>query len=813
MFNTLRVCFLLMVAAPGIDAAIAAQGSQPSTPRATLAGVVRDSSEGAVAGAVVIVRTGSRADQQTVTGPEGRFSIELQSSGEITLIVRAGGFAESERRLTVTPETRDIEVVLTPATLLETVVVTATRTEQRLGDVPASVSVLTREEIQSSPAVVADDVLRQIPTFSLFRRTSSLAAQPTTQGVSLRGIGPSGQSRTLVLLDGIPFNDPFGGWVYWTRVPLISVDRIEVTDDTTSSLYGNYAMGGVINIVTARPTRRTLEIKPQFGNRTSPKVDFFASDRWNKVGAAVEGSFFNTDGFPIVAERERGPIDNNANVNYRNITAKLDFTPTDRLSTFFRTAYFTEDRINGKVGEVNDTRWTTASGGVRIRMPDESDLQGRVFVDVERSHFNFLAVTNAGTTRNIVRLATDQNVPTNGVGGTVQWSKAVAGSNFLSAGGDWRWVDGDSQEDAFVAAVPTVVSGVTQQATLTVKRVSGGTQQSLGAFVQDIFTPVPKVVVTLSARVDRWRNYDGHNLETTVATGLPTANNRASIPERQDTVVSPRVAALFHASDRVTVWGAANSGFRAPTLTELYRQFSVGAITTRPNDQLGPERLVGGEVGINVAPARFVTARLTWFDNRISNPVSNVTLNATTAQKQNLGGTRVWGIQGDVEYRIGSFWKVTGAYLYDQAKVTDGGTANAALVGKFLAQVPMHRGSAQLAYANPTFVNFALGAQFVGAQFNDDLNVNYIPAATLTAAGYDVLPVLDPITLVCLSSCGLPGYTSVDFTVSRDVGRNLQVFAGVQNLFDKAYFVQTNPSTIGTPRLANVGVRIRFAGK
>src|SRR4029077_1714094 len=153
--------------------------------------------------------------------------------------------------------------VLMPATLLETVVVTATRTEQRLGDVPASVSVMTREEIQASPAVVADDVLRQIPTFSLFRRTSSLVAQPTTQGVSLRGIGPSGQSRTLVLLDGIPFNDPFGGWVYWTRVPLISVDRIEVTEDTASSLYGNYAMGGVINIVTSRPTPRTVEFKPQ----------------------------------------------------------------------------------------------------------------------------------------------------------------------------------------------------------------------------------------------------------------------------------------------------------------------------------------------------------------------------------------------------------------------------------------------------------------------------------------------------------------------------------------------------------------------
>src|SRR6185295_13472398 len=129
MFNTFRICLCLVAVASGIAPAIAAPGSQPSTTRATAAGVVRDSTGGAVAGAVVIVRTGSQGDQQTVTGPEGRFSIELQSAGEIMLIVRAGGFAESERRLTVTPEARDTEVVLMPATLLEEVTVTPTRTE------------------------------------------------------------------------------------------------------------------------------------------------------------------------------------------------------------------------------------------------------------------------------------------------------------------------------------------------------------------------------------------------------------------------------------------------------------------------------------------------------------------------------------------------------------------------------------------------------------------------------------------------------------------------------------------------------------
>jgi outer membrane receptor protein involved in Fe transport len=787
-----------------------------------LSGVVHDSTGGAVAGAAVIVRSGAGQEIRATTGPDGRFTVDAPETGELTVIVRAGGFAEKTEQVSGS-RSGDLDLTLSPATLFETVTVTPTRTEQKIVDTPASVNVVTREDFQASPALVADDVLRNVPTFSLFRRTSSLVAQPTTQGVSLRGIGPSGQSRTLVLLDGIPFNDPFGGWVYWTRVPMESVDRIEMTDGPSSSLYGNYAMGGVINIITTRPSRQLVDLRTQYGNDSSPKFDVFASDRWNNIGAAFEGSFFKTDGFPIVAPIERGPIDNNADVAYSNVSGKVDYAPSERVNAFVRGGYFSENRNNGKIGELNDTRWTTINGGVRVRLPDNSDLQTRIYGDISRAHFNFLAVTNAATTRNIVRLATDQNVPTNGVGASGSWTKTLGGRNVLSAGADWRWVDGDSEEAAYVAAVPTVIVPFpggcppnlvcgTQQATLSVQRVSGGTQQISGGFVQDIFTPTSQLVITLSARVDRWSNYDGHNLETTVSTGQPTGNNRPSIPERNDTVVSPRGAVLYHVSDRVSLWGAANSGFRAPTLTELYRQFSVGTVTTFPNGDLGPERLVGGEAGVNVAPARNVTARFTWFDNGVTDPVANVTqanafctarsVPVGCAQKQNLGATRIRGVQTDVEYRIADAWRLSGAYVFDNAKVTDGGPNNPALVGKWVPQVPEHRGTLQVTYSNPKIATIALAMQAISLQYNDDQNVNFIPPATLAEAGYDTT-----------IGAGLPGYTSWDLTATRDVIRNLQVFFGMQNMFNQVSFVQTNPSTTGTPRLVNVGVRVRFTGR
>ena len=254
--------------------------------------------------------------------------------------------------------------------------------------------------------------------FSLFRRTSSLSSHPTAQGVSLRGIGPSGVSRTLVLLDGVPFNDPFGGWVYWTRVPLDSLERIEVVDNSSSSLYGNYAMGGVINLMTAPAARRTLEVRSQYGNLDSPKIDVSGSDVWGKFSVVADGSAFRTSGYPIVAPAERGAVDNKAAVDFNNANVKLQYDPTDRVQANLRVGYFHEDRDNGKAStidhteEANETTWTTVSGGAHVRLPDESTLQVSMSGDIETFRSNFLAVPAATPPRSIGRMTLNQRVPT-----------------------------------------------------------------------------------------------------------------------------------------------------------------------------------------------------------------------------------------------------------------------------------------------------------------------------------------------------------------------------------------------------------------
>ncbi|MEO5741734.1 MAG: TonB-dependent receptor, partial [Vicinamibacterales bacterium] len=500
MKNSVLLVFVVWMA----TLASPALAQQPADRR--IDATVLDSQGLPIVGAQVtaIMPAGNRS--RTATSSNERFSIDALAPGVYTLRVSAVGFQRQEISVDLTSQgSQSVEIRLRPAGPTEQVVVTATRSEQRIADVPASINVVTSEQIAQSPAVVADDVLRQIPTFSLFRRTSSIASHPTAQGVSLRGVGPSGVSRTLVLLDQVPFNDPFGGWVYWTRVPLMDTERIEIVDGATSSLYGNYAMGGVINIVTHRAEPRTIVFKPQYGNRNTPKMDLFASDVWGKLGVTFNASVFDTDGYTIVAEEERGPIDIPANVKYQTASGKLDYNPTDRVNLFFRGGIFTEDRSNGKIGEVNDTSWKFGSGGVGLRLADGSTVDARIFFDRQKFHSTFFAVPAANPPRSQLNLTLDQNVPTNAVGTMLQWNRAFqAGgrTHIVSAGYDFRWIDGDSNEQTF--ALPTGLTPL-------LNRISGGTQKIGGIFMQDIIEVTGKLQLTGSVRFDSWRNYDAHN--------------------------------------------------------------------------------------------------------------------------------------------------------------------------------------------------------------------------------------------------------------------------------------------------------------
>ena len=206
-----------------------------------------------------------------------------------------------------------------------------------------------------------DDQLRSVPGFSLFRRTSSRVANPTTQGVTLRGMSASGASRTLVLADGVPLNDPFGAWVYWDRVPVAALQRVDVIRGGSSDLHGNDALGGVIRLTTR--TCPGVEAWFEAGrSRQRARLGLRRRLAARRGWPALPPKRATTDGYIVVAPEARGPIDVPADSQRprrwggSGRHARLDRGPA-------RGGYFTENRSNGTPAQINATisRWARGS--------------------------------------------------------------------------------------------------------------------------------------------------------------------------------------------------------------------------------------------------------------------------------------------------------------------------------------------------------------------------------------------------------------------------------------------------------------------
>lgn len=231
-------------------------------------------------------------------------------------------------------------------------------------DTPANVSDIPASDLQLIPGVDIDDRLREIPGFTLFRRTSGEVANPTTQGVSLRGIGSTGASRSLVLWDGVPMNDPFGGWVYWDRFPVFEIERVEISRGASTSVFGDLAMGGAIGMFSRQPTRLHLNFAYQGGNENTQDVSVGFSDLWSNWGSnfAFSGSArgFTTDGYYVVPASIRGAIDRKAGVKYATGDLRFDWIKgKDRLFGAFDA--LAEERPNGTWLTYNSTGLGTAS--------------------------------------------------------------------------------------------------------------------------------------------------------------------------------------------------------------------------------------------------------------------------------------------------------------------------------------------------------------------------------------------------------------------------------------------------------------------
>jgi outer membrane receptor protein involved in Fe transport len=691
-----------------------------------------------------------------VTDASGAFTL-LSTEPYGTLSITSPGF--NIVRVDISKAASEpLQIRLDPASVMERIVVTTD--DERIPSTPVSQFALTQREITSSGALTIDDVLRQVPGFALFRRSGSLTANPTSQGVSLRGVGANGASRALALLDGVPLNSPFGGWVYWNRVPRVSVETVQVYNGAASDLYGSGALGGVINLSSRTAPAGFLDLEMSGGNKATGATSFSGGRVFGKWGIALSGQALRTGGYVLVPENQRGTIDTAAGTSDLTGSITLSRTLGTEGHAFARLNSFGESRRNGTPVQINDTRISSIDLGA-----DWANLSLRLYGSGETFNQNFSAVA---ANRNSESLTNRQRNPSQQAGFAFQWRQTIGNRQTISAGVEGRDVRGHSAETTF------------NNSRVTAFVDAGGRQRSFGLFAGDSMR-IGSWLLTGGARFDRWTNSRGFSNRTPVI-GAPLLNDFA---DRSETAFSPRVSLIKRFDRGVSVSASVYRAFRAPTLNELYRNFRVGNVLTNANAALRAERLTGGDVGVGLQPfGERLFVRTNFFWSHINDSIANVTLSTTpaliTRQRQNLGAIRARGIEVSATSKLNRHWEVSGQYLLTDSTVLRF-PPNRSLEGLLVPQVPRDQFNFQVNYVNQKWIVGAQG-RFVGKQYDDDQNT---------------LP--------------LERFFTLDMDVSRAVSERARLFVAFQNLTGSRYQISSTPVfTVGPPVLVRAGIRFHL---
>ena len=739
-------------------------------------GIVRDPSGAVVAGASVLMRSGSYS-ASTMTDASGRFVFPNAPSTPGTIEISRQGFRTTTQSWNSgTTPTIHLEIVLHPASAREQVTVSAARTEVRLSETPGSTVLLSTADVAATPALRVDDVLRQVPGFSLFRRSDSRTANASNQGVSLRGLGGTAASRALVLEDGLPLVDAFGGWVYWDRVPRASLSNVEVFRGGASNLYGSDALGGVVQFITRQPERPAFALETSYGNERTPDLSFWTGTREGRWDVSLASEMFRTDGFIVVPTWQRGSIDTPANSKDATVDLTLGHQLGEKGRAFARGSFYTEFRNNGTPVQTNDTRMGEGAVGLDQEFGNHDSLGLRAYGQVQGYDQAFSSVA---ADRNSESLTDLQYVPEQVVGGGAQWTHFLGSHQTLIAGMDLMEVMGASDEQFFSSG------------THTRNNASGGRQRILGWFGEDLIR-INNWTVILAGRFDDWNNFNASSICTPV-NGACTSSSLL-YPSRSDFAFSPRLSVLRSLNHNVSVTASMYRAFRAPTLNELYRSFRLANVLTLNNPYLNAERLTGAEAGMNVSALDHkLDLRGTFFWSDIVDPVENVTTDATSSpvlrQKENLGRIRSRGVEFDSVMHLGRDIQVSAGYEFTAATVVNYTVPQGAvsLLGNNVAQVPRNVFTWEARYWNPSRIMLSVQGRFVGNQFDDDQN-------------------LYP----------LGRFYTMDLQIGRKLTRNLEVFAAAENITDERYNVANTPTATGSlfntgpPILYRIGLHLNF---
>ena len=619
---------------------------------------------------------------------------------------------------------------------IEEVRVTAARLQEPETRAAFAVTTLMGEDMLATPALRLDEILKQVPGVSLFRRASSLVANPTTQGLALRWTGPNAASRALVLLDGMPLNDPFGGWIYWSAIDPATLGEAEVIRGGGSGALGNQALMGGLRLHSRRPTeplelsasaRRgefdTTHLKANVGTKTGP------------LTLSVSGQYFDSDGFHIVPERQRGPVDVPAASDLASARGRAELALGEATTLSASLGWFEEDRVNGLALSTNHTDGIDASLGLVIDGGrDAASFQATMYWRDRDFANSFAAVFDEA--RSVERQVLDQfDVPGWEAGGMAVLRLPFMEDHLVEIGADVRRLSGNTNE-----AFRNLGDGFTRL------REAGGDQWLAGGWLEYTGNTTERLSLAAGLRVDHWRSFNGVLRESVLPDGDVLRDDDLS--GRNDTLLNGRLGATYDATGAIRLRGAAYSSFRLPTINEFFRPFRVGNDITRANPELDPERLYGLEIGIEYQPLNTLSASATYFRNWLEDGVGNVTLaqgpgvfppagfvpeGGSLRRRSNIDRIVADGVELAAEIRLARGLDAEIRYLFVDARVedSDGFTV---LEGKQVPQNAKHTLSAGLSWQPDERWQLTSRFRVETDRFEDDLNSRELDGAVTVDA-------------------------------------------------------------------------------
>ncbi len=621
--------------------------------------------------------------------------------------------------------------------------------------------VIDRARLTDEASGRVENVLKDVAGFQQFRRSDSRSANPSAQGITLRSLGGNASSRTLVLLDGVPIADPFFGYIPFTALAGDRLGAARITRGGGSGPFGSGAVAGTVELVSAgRSDLPIVSGEGFYGTNNAVSVSGAVSPDLGDGGgfATLSGKFERGDGFFTTPPSQRVPA--TARARYRDWSAGLRaVAPLDAETDLqFRGALFGDNRTLRFVGADSASEGQDAS----IRLVHRGDWQIDVLAYVQARNFSNRVISATS-----FRLTLDQrNTPSTGLGGKIEIRPPVGPDHVLRIGVDARLAEGELFEDAYNGGTGA----------LTFRRNAGGKTSATGVFIEDDWT-IGKLILTGGVRGDRWTISDGFFHERNPAR-LLTANS-SDYADRDGLVGTGRVGVLFNASEAVAFRAAGYTGFRLPTLNELYRPFVVVPITTQANAALGLEKLKGLEAGVDVHPLPGVTLGVTAFYNRLDDAIANVTIGTNLRQRRNVDAIVAKGVEITANMRFGAV-RFDASYAFSDSTVHASGVS-ARLDGFTPAQSPRHSVSATLAWAPINGPALSATLRYVGAQFEDDLETDV-----------------------------LRGALTVDATARVPIMKHVSIIGRVENLFDETVVTRNAGGSMdyGTPQTFWIGIRL-----